>query len=128
VEAVVPRPAGHALDCLPKSLRSGRTVPVWRLPLLLPLLNRSGHRKGVSPLTIARPPYPASHPFVWFPLAGQRHAIDRRDRNVSVGVLMRCLCGVTHPRRGESKMEWLWPTCEGCWDEACRIVGVRGRE
>ena len=58
-------------------------------------------------------PYPATHPFVWFPLAGQRHAIDRRDRDVPVGAPMRCLCGVTHPRGGESKIEWLWPTCEG---------------
>jgi len=22
-------------------------------------------------------------------------------------------------------MEWLWKTCEQCWAEACRIVGVR---
>jgi len=79
----------------------------------------------MSPLPDARVPYPESHPFAWFPLAGQRHAIDRRDRNVSVGAPMRCLCGVARPRGGESKMEWLWPTCERCWDEACRIVGVR---
>ncbi len=46
METAVPRPPGHALDCLPKSRRSGLTVSVWRLPLLLPLLNRSGNRKG----------------------------------------------------------------------------------
>ena len=67
----------------------------------------------------------SSRPFVWFPLAGQRHAIDRRDRNVSVGEPMRCLCGSTHPRGDEGKAEWLWPTCEGCWKEACRVVRVR---
>jgi|GEM_PF-6973718 len=25
-------------------------------------------------------------------------------------------------------MEWLWPTCEGCWEEACGIVGVQRRQ
>ena len=63
----------------------------------------------------------ASRPFVWFPLAGQRHAINRRDRNVPVGSPMRCLCGGTHPRGGESKMEWLWPTCE---DAGMRRAGL----
>ncbi|MCA1671337.1 MAG: hypothetical protein LC799_03740 [Actinobacteria bacterium] len=70
-------------------------------------------------------PYPESHPFTWFPLAGQRHAIDRRDRNVPIGTPMRCLCGATHPRGADGDSEWLWPTCEACWDEACRIVGLR---
>ena len=127
MEAVFPRPVEHVLDCFPKSLRCRLSVSVGSHPLLLPLLHCPGHRKGVSPLPIAHAPYPASHPFIWFPLAGQRHAIDRRDRNVSAGSPMRCLCGVTHPRRGESKMEWLWPTCERCWEETCRIVGVGGR-
>ncbi|MGH3813997.1 MAG: zinc finger protein [Pseudonocardiaceae bacterium] len=45
--------------------------------------------------------------------AGQRHAIDRRDRNV-LGTPMRCLCGVTHPRGTDGDREWLWPTCEQC--------------
>ena len=128
MEAVVPRPAGHALDCFPKSRRSGRTqslfggYPSYCTPQ--PFRPPEG---GIT-LPVAHAPYPESHPFAWFPLAGQRHAIDRRDRNVSVGSPMWCLCDVTHPRGGESKMEWLWPTCEGCWEEACRIVGVRGRE
>ncbi|MBA3574384.1 MAG: hypothetical protein H0W37_05335 [Pseudonocardiales bacterium] len=81
----------------------------------------------MAPLPVAPAPYPKSHPFAWFPLAGQRHAIDRRDRNMPVGSPMRCLCGVTHPRGADGDMEWLWPTCERCWDEACRIVGVRRR-
>ncbi|MGH3912321.1 MAG: zinc finger protein [Pseudonocardiaceae bacterium] len=68
-----------------------------------------------------------SRPFVWFPLAGQRHAIDRRDRHVSLGSPMRCLCGVIQPRGAEGDMEWLWKTCEQCWEEACRIVGVLKR-
>ena len=42
-----PGPPGHALDCLPKSLRSGLTISDRGLSLLLPLLNRSGHRKEV---------------------------------------------------------------------------------
>jgi len=69
-----------------------------------------------------------SRPFVWFPLAGQRHVIDQRDRNVPVGAPMRCLCDSTHPRGAEGKREWLWPTCERCWEEASRIVGVRRRQ
>ena len=87
--------------------------------------NRSSYRKGYHSLPGAPTPYPESHPFAWFPLAGQRHAIDRRDRNVPLDAPMRCLCGVTHPRGPDGDMEWLWPTCEWCWDEACRIVGVR---
>ena len=78
---------------------------------------------GAPPMFVAGEQ--ASRPFVWFPLAGQRHAIDRRDRHVPLGEPMRCLCGVSHPRGGEGKPEWLWPTCEQCWEEACRIVGVR---
>ncbi|MGH3907026.1 MAG: zinc finger protein [Pseudonocardiaceae bacterium] len=69
----------------------------------------------------------ASRPFVWFPLSGQRHAIDRCDRHVPVGSPMRCLCGASHPRGADGDMEWLWKSCEQCWDEACRIVGVRIR-
>ncbi|MGH3926089.1 MAG: zinc finger protein [Pseudonocardiaceae bacterium] len=58
-----------------------------------------------------------SRPFVWFPLSGQRHAIDRRDRNVPLGTPMRCLCGASHPRSVDGDMEWLWKSCEQCWDE-----------
>lgn len=43
----------------------------------------------------------ASRPFVWFPLSGQRHAIDRPDRQVPAGEPMRCLCGAIHPRGTE---------------------------
>ncbi|MGH3939312.1 MAG: zinc finger protein [Pseudonocardiaceae bacterium] len=67
----------------------------------------------------------ASRPFVWFPLFGLRHAINRRDRHVSFGSPMRCLCDAAHPRGAEGDMEWLWKTCEQCWEEAFRIVGVR---
>ncbi|MGI9064338.1 MAG: zinc finger protein [Pseudonocardiaceae bacterium] len=126
VEAAFPRLPGRALDCLPKSLGCGLTVSVRRL-LLFPLPNHSGHRKEVASLTGVPAPSPESHPFAWFPLAGQRHAIDRRDRNVPVGSPMRCLCGVTHQRGADGDMEWLWPTCARCWDEACRIVGLRPR-
>lgn len=64
-------------------------------------------------------------PFVWFPLAGQRHAIDRRDRTVRFGSLMRTLCGTAHPRGPAGDREWLWPTCDPCWDEACKILEIR---
>ncbi|MGH3888863.1 MAG: zinc finger protein [Pseudonocardiaceae bacterium] len=82
---------------------------------------------GVSPMLGVPVPYSESHPFAWFPLAGQRHAIDQRDRNVPLGKPMRCLCGITHPPGADGDMEWLWHTCERCWEETCRIVGVRGR-
>jgi hypothetical protein len=72
-------------------------------------------------------PRPESHPFVWFPLNRERHAIDQRDRNVQVGALMRCLCGLIHPRGPDGDMEWLWPTCQKCWNETCIIVGLRPR-
>ncbi|MGH3938693.1 MAG: zinc finger protein [Pseudonocardiaceae bacterium] len=72
-------------------------------------------------------PYPQSHPFTWFPLAGQRHAINRRDRHVPLGTSMHCICGEIHPRGAEGDMEWLWPTCQLCWDQTCEIVGVRPR-
>jgi hypothetical protein len=71
-------------------------------------------------------PY-SERPFVWFPLAGQRHAIHRRDRSMPRGSPLRTLCGATHPRSPAGDVEWLWPTCEPCWDEACKIVGVRPR-
>jgi hypothetical protein len=48
-------------------------------------------------------------PFVWFPLAGQRHAIDRGDRNVRLGSPMRTLCDTAHPRGPAGDVEWLWP-------------------
>lgn len=64
-------------------------------------------------------------PFVWFPLAGARHAIDRRDRNVRFGSPMRTFCGTAHSRRLAGDREWLWPTCEPCWDEACEILEIR---
>lgn len=100
---------------------------------------RTGHRPGLRQGSVSRPggvsplpdtpsPYPRSHPFTWFPLAGRRHAIDRRDRNVPRGEPMRCLCGVSHPRGPEGDGEWLWPTCQLCWDEACRIVGLPERK
>jgi hypothetical protein len=123
-EGSCPRLPGNALDCLPRSRGPAHSLcsAVCPVPLL------TAQPKGrVSPLPVAPVPYPESHPFAWFPLTGQRHAIDRRDRNIPVGSPMRCLCGVTHLRGADGDMEWLWPTCERCWDEACRIVGVRRR-
>lgn len=75
-------------------------------------------------MSLSPGPFPTPRPFVWFPLDGQRHAIDRRDRNVPIDAPMRCLCGASHPRGPDGELEWLWRTCEPCWDEACRIVGV----
>ncbi|MGH3823885.1 MAG: zinc finger protein [Pseudonocardiaceae bacterium] len=75
------------------------------------------------------PAVPTPHPnpltFVWFPLNGRRHAIDREECSVPLGVPMRCLCGATHPRGPDGEMErTLWLTCEQCWDETCTIVGL----
>lgn len=71
----------------------------------------------------------ASRPFVWLPLNGKRHAIERDDRQVEVGEAMRCLCGAVHPRAVVGDMEWLmWKTCESCREEACRIVEKRNKK
>ncbi|MGH3829986.1 MAG: zinc finger protein [Pseudonocardiaceae bacterium] len=59
--------------------------------------------------------------FGWFPLAGQRHAIELEDRRVLRGKPMRCLCGVAYPRGASGDEEWLWPTCQQCWDKTCEI-------
>lgn len=88
-------------------------------------VTRGDHSRGSGRTVVT---YPELYPFVWFPLAGQRHAIDRGDRHVSVGRPMRCLCGAIHPRGAEGDMELLWRTCEQCWDKACLIVGARKRE
>lgn len=70
-----------------------------------------------------------ARPFVWFPLAGQRHAIEQRDCDVPLGAPMRCLCGATYPRGPDGEMErLLWLTCEQCWDQTCTIVGLRPRQ
>lgn len=71
--------------------------------------------------------FPAQRTFTWFPLAGQRHAIDQRDRTVPLGSPMRCLCEATLPRGPEGDMEWLWPTCPPCWEQTCIVVGLRSR-
>ncbi|MCA1675773.1 MAG: hypothetical protein LC799_27535 [Actinobacteria bacterium] len=67
---------------------------------------------------------PQPCPFVWFPLAGQRYAIDRRDRNAPLDNPMRTLCDTIHPRGPDPDMEWLRPTCPPCWrgipDRRCR--------
>jgi hypothetical protein len=84
------------------------------------------HHAGMEKVTVAPSPYPEPHPFVWFPLEGKRHAIDRHDRNVPRGAPMHCLCGATHPRGPDSDLEGtIWPTCPQCWDQACIIVGLR---
>lgn len=73
-------------------------------------------------------PAQSQRTFVWFPLAGKRHAINQSDHNVALGAPMHCLCGATHPRGPDGEMErTLWPTCQRCWDETCIIVGLRPR-
>ncbi len=53
-------------------------------------------RKNRAQLPVASAPHPQPRPFVWFPLAHERHAIDRRDCDVPLGAPMRCLCGQIH--------------------------------
>lgn len=71
--------------------------------------------------------YPAERRFTWYPLAGQRHAIERKDRDVPLGAPMHTLCGAEHPRAAAGDLEWLWHTCELCWDATCADVGIRPR-
>jgi hypothetical protein len=60
-------------------------------------------------MSVCPPRTQKSYPFMRFPRAGQRHAIDQQDRNVPLGAPMRCLCEVTHPRGPDGDMKWLWP-------------------
>lgn len=38
----------------------------------------AAHLGGMPQLPLMPAPYPQSHPFAWFPLNGQRHAINKR--------------------------------------------------
>jgi hypothetical protein len=46
----------------------------------------------VPQMSVVPAPHTQSHPFVWFPLAKQRHAIAPQDRNVPQGAPMKLLC------------------------------------
>ncbi|MGH3940933.1 MAG: zinc finger protein [Pseudonocardiaceae bacterium] len=111
---------------LPSAGLRSRLVCPWLEAVPASCLEPHSPRE-VSSLPIVPPPYPKPRLFAWFPLAGQRHAIDRRDRNVALGEPMRCLCAAIHPRGADGDMEWLWPTCDRCWEETCMIVGLRRR-
>jgi hypothetical protein len=66
-------------------------------------------------------PHTESHPFAWFPLACERHAIDLRDRNAPFGAPMRCLCAASAvPLIREVRMV----TWSGCGPSA-RNAGTR---
>ena len=72
--------------------------------------------------------FPPRHPFWWLPVAGQRHAIGERDRFAPTKAPVHTLCDQTFSRPvPPSDAQWLWLTCEQCWDEACKIVGIRPR-
>lgn len=79
--------------------------------------------------TVHVPPlaHPQRYPFVWYPLARKRHAIDRTDAEQPIGAPVRTLCGQRHPRTPAGELDWLWRTCQPCWDVACRIVGIERR-
>lgn len=105
----------HSRPCI--WCRAATTTPVTRRAQAKALPHRQVQGMEV-------PVRNADRPFVWYPLAGQRHAIDRDDRNARLGEPMRCLCGVSHPRGADGDSERLWPTCQQCWDETCAIVGL----
>jgi hypothetical protein len=70
--------------------------------------------------------FPPPRVFWWLPVAGQRHAIHEYDHYASTGEPVRTLCGKTPARPAPPTDEqWLWPTCEACWDAACKIVKSR---
>ncbi|MGH8571064.1 MAG: zinc finger protein [Gammaproteobacteria bacterium] len=72
--------------------------------------------------------FPAPRVFWWLPVAGQRHAIRECDRTAPTGEPVHTLCGTTHDRPAPpTDAEWLWRTCESCWNETCKIVDVRPR-
>ncbi|MGH3906450.1 MAG: zinc finger protein [Pseudonocardiaceae bacterium] len=65
--------------------------------------------------------FPAPRRFWWLPVAGQRHAIHNHDRLTSTGEPVHALCGATQDRPAPpTDAQWLWPTCELCWNEACK--------
>ena len=70
--------------------------------------------------------FPAPRPFWWLPVSGQRHAIYAEDRSAPTGVAVHTLCGTTPDRPAPpTDAQWLWRTCDLCWNEACKIVGAR---
>lgn len=69
--------------------------------------------------------FPAPRAFWWLPVAGQRHTICADDRSTPTGVPVHTLCGTTPDRPAPpTDAQWLWRTCEDCWNEACKIVRV----
>lgn len=69
--------------------------------------------------------FPAPRTFWWLPVTGQRHAIRADDRATPTGAPLHSLCEETFERPAPpTDAEWLWSTCEQCWIEACKAVGV----
>ncbi|MGH3941655.1 MAG: zinc finger protein [Pseudonocardiaceae bacterium] len=72
--------------------------------------------------------FPAPRTFWWLPVTGQRHAIRACDSTAPTGAPLHTLCGTTVDRPvPPTDADWLWPTCEQCWTETCKIVGLRRR-
>ncbi|MGH4025109.1 MAG: zinc finger protein [Pseudonocardiaceae bacterium] len=81
--------------------------------------NKAGEERRGTPSEV----FPAPRSFWWLPVAGQRHAVHEHDHAVATGVPVHTLCGATHDRPAPpTDAQWLWRTCEPCWNEACRIV------
>jgi hypothetical protein len=69
--------------------------------------------------------FPEPRSFFWLPIDGQRHAAGIRDRNLPYGELIDTLCGRRLKRAPVTDIEWLWPTCPGCWSATAARVGLR---
>ena len=69
--------------------------------------------------------FPAPRSFFWLPLDGHRHAAEIRDRETLGGELIGTLCGQQLVRTRAGDTEWLWPTCQNCWNATAVRVGLR---
>jgi len=67
----------------------------------------------------------APRSFFWWPLDGQRHAANIQDRELPNGEPISTLCDQDLTRAPAGDTEWLWPTCQGCWDATAARVGLR---
>lgn len=68
--------------------------------------------------------FPPLRAFWWLPVDGRRHTFPEADRMTSTGEPMHTLCGRTLDRPAPAtEAEWLWRTCELCWNETCKVVG-----
>lgn len=71
--------------------------------------------------------FPAPRTFFWLPLNGARHAVGSTTGRPTYGEQVSTLCGQRLKRAPAGEMEWLWPTCSGCWDSTTAQAGLQKR-